>query len=161
MRNELFPSILKKEPILLCATILSLISIIFVPIQSSYSTYFDWKTISCLFCLMLVIAAFRKMHLFTKLSMFFLTFAKTPRQISGLLVFLTFFFSMVITNDVALLTFVPLTIVIFSMSNAPKPILFTIVLQTIAANVGSAMTPFWNHQKQFLYIYYAMDLDTY
>lgn len=72
-----------------------------------------------------------------------------------------FFSSMVITNDVALITFVPLTIVVFSLCNDQKPILMTVVLQTVAANVGSALTPVGNPQNLFLYSHYAIPLQTF
>ncbi len=98
---------------------------------------------------------------FTKLSTFLLRFAHNPRQIASILVGITFFASMGITNDVALITFVPLTIVIFSLCNETKPILMTVVLQTVAANVGSALTPVGNPQNLFIYSFYALPLKTF
>ena len=157
MRISSLSTFLKRDPVFVVATVLAFVSILLVPIQRAYLEYFDWKTIACLFCLMVVVAACSKMNLFVRVSAFILKFANTPRQLSSALVFLTFFFSMLITNDVALLTFVPLTIVLFTVSNTHKNILFTVVLQTVAANVGSSLTVVGNPQNLFLYNYYDLN----
>lgn len=152
---------IKKEPVLSISWVLAFISMAFVFPSPSYLHYIDWKVLGCLFALMLVVAGFRKMFLFTKISTWLLHFAHNPRQVASMLVGLTFFASMGITNDVALITFVPLTIVMFSLCNETKPILMTVVLQTVAANVGSSLTPVGNPQNLFLYSYYALPLKTF
>ncbi len=149
---------LQKEPVLFIALLLAGISLFFVPPDIGYAAYIDWKTLGCLFALMVVVAGFRKMFVFTKLSSIMLHFAHNPRQVSLILVGITFFSSMLVTNDVALITFVPLTIVVFSLCKEPGPILFTIILQTIAANVGSSLTPVGNPQNLFLYSHYDLTL---
>jgi len=152
---------IKREPVLAISWVLALISMAFVPPSPSYMQYIDWKVLGCLFALMLVVAGFRKMYFFTTLSTLLLHFAHNPRQVASMLVGLTFFTSMAITNDVALITFVPLTIVVFSLCNEQKPILMTVVLQTVAANVGSALTPVGNPQNLFIYSFYALPVKTF
>ncbi len=149
---------IKREPVLSIALVIACISMVIVPPSKEYLSYIDWKTLGCLYALMLVVAGFRKQYLFTKLSTLLLSFAKTPRSVSAVLVGITFFTSALITNDVALLTFVPLTIVLFSLCNERRPILMTIVLQTVAANVGSSLTPVGNPQNLFLYTQYDLSL---
>ncbi len=151
----------KREPVVSVSWVLAFISMAFVFPSPSYLQYIDWRVLGYLFALMLVAAGFRKMFVFTRFSGFLLRYAPTPRQVASLLVWITFFSSMGITNDVALITFVPLTIVVFSLCNEKKPILMTVVLQTVAANVGSALTPVGNPQNLFLYSFYAIPLKTF
>lgn len=148
----------QKEPVLSIALVLACISLFLVPPNIGYAEYIDWKTLGCLFALMLVVAGFRKMYLFNKLSSILLRYAHTPRQVSMILVGAAFFSSMLVTNDVALITFVPLTIVVFSLCKETRPILFTIILQTLAANVGSSLSPVGNPQNLFIYTYYHIGL---
>ncbi|WP_320129253.1 SLC13 family permease [uncultured Sphaerochaeta sp.] len=143
------------------ACLLALGSMFLVKPSNKYLTYIDFKVLGCLFCLMLVVAGFQKLYFFNHLSAFLLQFAHTPRQVSGILVCITFFLSMAITNDVALITFVPLTLIIFSLCKKTKPILLTIVLQTVAANIGSSLTPFGNPQNLFIFSYYSMTSSTF
>lgn len=152
---------IKREPVLSISWVLAFTSMAFVLPSPSYLHYVDRKVLLCLFALMLVVAGLRKMYLFTKLSTVLLRLAHHPRQVASHLVWITFFSSMAITNDVALITFVPLTIVVFSLCNDQKPILMTVVLQTVAANVGSALTPVGNPQNLFLYSHYAIPLQTF
>lgn len=158
MNTRAIRTFIQKEPVLVIALVLAFFSLFLVPPNLGYIDYIDWKTLGCLFALMVVVAGFRKMYLFTKLSSILLTFAHNPRQASLILVGITFFSSMLVTNDVALITFVPLTIVVFTLCKETKPILFTIVLQTIAANVGSSLTPVGNPQNLFIYSYYHLSL---
>lgn len=161
MNKSAFVVFIQKEPVLAISWVLALISMAFIPPSLSYVQYIDWKVLGCLFALMLVVAGFRGMYFFTKLSTVLLHFAHTPRQVASMLVWITFFTSMMITNDVALITFVPLTIVVFSLCNERKPILMTVVLQTVAANVGSALTPVGNPQNLFIYSFYEIPLKTF
>ena len=158
MNRSVIIAFVKRESVVTISSLLALISMAFVPPSLKYLHYIDWKVLGCLFSLMLVVAGFRKMHVFTKLSGLLLRLAHTPRQVSALLVGMTFFMSMGITNDVALITFVPLTIVVFSLCNEPRPILMTVVLQSVAANVGSALTPVGNPQNLFIYSFYDIPL---
>ena len=151
----------KKEPVLMASSFLALFSMVMVPPSAAYSHYIDFKVLGCLFCLMLVVSGFQKIFLFNHIASFLLTFAHNPRQVSQVLIALTFFSSMAITNDVALITFVPLTIVVFSLCRKTEPILPTIVLQTVGANVGSSLTPVGNPQNLFLFSYYSMSANTF
>lgn len=161
MKQSKIGFFISKEPVLSLSWILAVLSMILVPPSSSYLQYIDWKVLGCLFSLMVVVSGFRKMFLLTKLSSLLLQFAHSPRQVASVLVGITFFTSMGITNDVALITFVPLTIVVFSLCNDEKPILMTVVLQTVAANVGSSLTPVGNPQNLFIYSYYEMPISTF
>ncbi|ADY13238.1 SLC13 family permease [Sphaerochaeta globosa] len=161
MKARSFRVFIQKEPVLSIALVLAFFSLFLVPPNIGYSEYIDWKTLGCLFALMLVVAGFRKMFVFTKLSSILLHYSHTPRQVSLILVGITFFSSMLVTNDVALITFVPLTIVVFTVCKETKPILFTIVLQTLAANVGSSLTPVGNPQNLFMYSYYHVSLSSF
>ena len=161
MRQSKIVFFISKEPVLSLSWMLAALSMVLVPPSFSYLQYLDWKVLGCLFSLMVVVSGFRKMFLLTKLSSLMLQFAHSPRQVAGILVGLTFFTSMGITNDVALITFVPLTIVVFSLCNDEKPILMTVVLQTVAANVGSSLTPVGNPQNLFIYSFFEMPISTF
>jgi len=158
MKHNQVKAFLVREPVLTIALFLAGISLFLVPPNPNYMHYIDGKTLGCLFSLMLVVAGFRKLYLFTFLSQYLLHFAKSSRQVSALLVSITFILSMLVTNDVALITFVPLTIVVFSLCKDTKPIMLTIIFQTIAANVGSGLTPVGNPQNLFIYSFYEWSL---
>jgi Na+/H+ antiporter NhaD/arsenite permease-like protein len=146
----------KREPVLFISSIFSFFSMIFVPPSFSYLQYIDFKVLGCLFSLMLVVLGFQKIFLFNFFASFLLSFAHNSREVAAFLVALTFFSSMAITNDVALITFVPLTIVVFTLCKKNGAILPTIVLQTVAANVGSSLTPVGNPQNLFLFTYFSI-----
>lgn len=144
---------IKKEPVLFAAIILALVSVIFVrPGAVTCFKSIDLRTIAILFCLMIVIKAFQSQNYLDYIASKLLGLCKTKRALYFLLTFLVFFISMFVTNDVALLTFVPLTILIFSKINFPC--LKLVVLETLAANLGSCVTPMGNPQNLYLYSYY-------
>jgi Na+/H+ antiporter NhaD/arsenite permease-like protein len=144
---------LKKDFVLVVAVTLALVSLLVVrPTMKLVIASIDFKVLALLFCLMLVIQAFRTTNLLDYIAVRLLGICKTTRLLSFILVFLVFFLSMVITNDVALLTFVPLTIVVCQKRNIPAGTL--VVLETIAANLGSSLTPMGNPQNLFLYSFY-------
>ncbi|WP_291548704.1 SLC13 family permease [Clostridium sp. HMP27] len=132
------------------------ISLIFAVVTSLISVpkmkYIDFKVLGILFNLMVVIAAFEKLKILDKIAVSILSKFNKERQISLVLIFLTFISSMFITNDVALITFVPLTLII-GKKTGWHPIL-TIIFQTLAANLGSSLTPMGNPQNLFLYSFY-------
>lgn len=140
----------KKETVLCIAGILALISAFFVPPSVAYLQYIDFRVLSLLFCLMLVVAGFQSIGLFGCLGSALLSKVHTTRQLTLVLSLLCFFSSMFITNDVALLTFVPFGIMILTMANLEKLLIPVIVLQTIAANLGSMFTPVGNPQNLYL-----------
>ena len=138
----------KKETVLCVAGILAFISAFFVHPSAAYIGYIDFRVLSLLFCLMLVVAGFQSIGLFHFLGSALLTKVRTTRQLILVLSLLCFFSSMFITNDVSLLTFVPFGIMILTMTGQQKLLISTIVLQTIGANLGSMFTPVGKPQNQ-------------
>ena len=144
---------LKKDFVLVASVVLALVSLLVVrPTVELVVEAIDFKVLALLFCLMLVIQAFRTTNLLDYVSVRLLEVCRTTRMLYFVLVFLVFAVSMVITNDVALLTFVPLTILVCQKRNLPAGTL--VVLETIAANLGSSLTPMGNPQNLFLYSFY-------
>lgn len=117
-------------------------------------SYIDFKVIITLFSLMVVVKAFEGLKLFDSLAFFMLKSLKNTRIVSAVLILLCFFSSMVITNDVSLLTFVPLTLIIGK--KADISLYKTIIFQTIAANLGSSLTPMGNPQNLFIFTHYNL-----
>lgn len=142
---------LKKDAVLAAAWILALASMLLVPPDRSYFSYIDSRTLGLLFCLMLIMAGFQKIGVFHKAGELLLKKADSTRKLEAVLILLCFFASMLITNDVALLTFVPFTLEILHMANLQKRAVPVIVMQTIGANMGSMLTPVGNPQNLYLY----------
>lgn len=145
--KELF----QKETVCCIAFLLAVISIFFVSPSKNYISYIDFRVLALLFCLMAVVRGFSSIGVFTRLGTMLLTHVHSLRMLSALFIFLCFFFSMLITNDVALITFVPFTILVLSMAEQKKFLIPVIVLETIAANLGSMLTPLGNPQNLYLY----------
>ena len=153
MKNTLIKLglILKKEIVFTAALLLAVLSSFFVPVSKEYLGYLDYRVLALLFCLMFLVAGFRKQGVFRYLGRILTGHAGNEMQLEMVLVFLCFFFSMIITNDVALITFVPFTIEILGSIHKEKHLIPVIVLQTIAANLGSMLTPIGNPQNLYLY----------
>ena len=149
-------SFVRREPVLFIAAVAALITCVFIPPNLSYLSYIDFRTLSLLYCLMTVVNGLRKAGLFSHLAHALCERASNLRTIAILLVSLCFFTSMLITNDVALLTFVPFAVVVMGMANHQKELIHVVVLQTVAANLGSMLTPVGNPQNLYLYSYYDM-----
>lgn len=145
--KELF----QKETVCCIAFLLAVISMCFVVPSKNYISYIDFRVLALLFCLMAVVRGFSSIGVFTRLGTMLLTNVHSLRMLSALFIFLCFFFSMLITNDVALITFVPFTILVLSMAEQKKFLIPVIVLETIAANLGSMLTPLGNPQNLYLY----------
>ena len=144
----------KKEAVLSIAFILAIISAFFVHPDKEYLGYIDFRTLGILFCLMAVMAGLQKIGLFNYVAEKLLAKVKHIRGLVFILVMLCFISSMFITNDVALITFVPFTFIVLKMlfaDNADKLIVPIVVMQTIAANLGSMLTPIGNPQNLYLY----------
>lgn len=142
---------LKGDVVLCAAIILALVSSLFVKPDREYLGYIDYKTLALLFCLMVVMAGFQEIGVFGSMGEKLLGKVHTKRQVAGILVFLCFFSSMVITNDVALIIFVPFGITILGMAGMEREIVPVVVMQTVAANLGSMATPIGNPQNLYLY----------
>ena len=131
----------KKETVLFAAVLLAFGSMACVPPDMQYLSYIDYRVLALLFCLMTVMEGFKSTGFFAAVAGKLLEKVKTFRQLYLVLVFLCFFTSMWITNDVALLTFVPFTVLVLRMTGLEQEMIPVIVLQTIAANLGSMTTP--------------------
>ena len=128
---------LKREPVLVVAAMAASISCVFVPPDAEYFHYIDWRTLALLYCLMVVVSGLRKAGLFAHLAHGLCEKAGSVRSMGTLLIGLTFFSAMLITNDVALITFVPFAIMILHGCGREDMMIPTVVLQTVAANLGS------------------------
>ena len=151
----------KKENVFCIALLCAVVSAFFVPPSKAYFSYIDWNTLLILFALMGVIAAFRSCGLFDRLGNILCARFHSVRSLSAILVALCFFTSMFITNDVALLTFVPFTIALLAPVTTGNVVMYTVILQTIAANCGSMLTPLGNPQNLFLFQQMGVDLKTF
>ena len=141
----------KKETVLFAAVLLAFGSMVCVPPDMQYLSYIDYRVLALLFCLMTVMEGFKSTGFFAAVAGKLLEKVKTFRPLYLVLVFLCFFTSMWITNDVALLTFVPFTVLVLRMTGLEQEMIPVIVLQTIAANLGSMTTPVGNPQNLYLY----------
>lgn len=148
---KLFKLFLKNETVLCVSFLLAVLSAFVIKPDMQYLTYPDYRTIALLFCLMIIVAGFQSLGIFRMLGHFLITRAGSIRGLSVVMILLCFFSSMVITNDVTLITFVPFTILVLRMSGRVERILKLVVLETIAANLGSMATPIGNPQNLYLY----------
>lgn len=145
---------IKKEIVLCIAIILAVLSMLFIRPDSRYLSYIDFRTLAILFCLMTIVAGFKELGFFDLLAEKLLLAARGLRATVAVLVFLCFFLSMLITNDVALITFVPFTITVLNKMGEEirqKWMFQVVVMQTIAANLGSMFTPIGNPQNLYLF----------
>ena len=145
---------LKRETVLTVAILLAIVSAVMIPPDGQYAGYIDFRTLSVLFCLMTVMAGLQKLGVFRNIAKILLQHTQNTMQLVEVLVLLCFFFSMIITNDVSLITFVPFTFIVLRLSgedSVKKLAVPVIVLQTIAANLGSMLTPIGNPQNLYLY----------
>lgn len=145
---------IKKETVLSIAVVLAVISVFFVTPDREYISYIDFRTLAILFCLMSIVAGLRNIGVFDKLAERLLAKVHGIGGVTVILICLCFFMSMFITNDVSLITFVPFTIILMKKWNPDvdgKWMLKVIVMQTIAANLGSMLTPLGNPQNLYLY----------
>lgn len=142
---------LKSETVLLVAWVLAIVSMFFIPPSKDYISYIDFKTLGLLLSLMFVTAGLQNCRVFEKIGDALLERTKGLTSLKVVLVFLCFVSSMLITNDVALITFVPFTLYVLKKAKYEKHIGFVVILQTIAANLGSMLTPFGNPQNLYLF----------
>ena len=141
----------KKNAVMLIAFAAALITSLFVPVDKEYIGYFDFKTLSCLFCVLAVVCALEDINFFFVIARKIVHFFKTARMSILALVYITFIGSMLIANDMALLTFLPLGFLVLSSTGKQKYMAFTFIMQNIAANLGGMLTPFGNPQNLYLY----------
>ena len=142
---------IRSQPVLVIAAIAAILTIPIVPPDREYLGYCNTTVLIQLFSLMTAVAGFRSIGIFDAMTGFILKKAGSVRTLGAILTLICFFTSMLVTNDVALLTFVPLTILIFKNIPDEKSRILIIVLETAAANLGSMMTPIGNPQNLFIY----------
>lgn len=143
--------IVRKDPVLVVAVVLAVISCAAIPPDAAYAEYVDLRTIGMLFSLMTIMAGLSRLGVFRIACRHLLSAVRGPRRLALALTLLAFFSSMLITNDVALVTFVPFALLALRTLDSPRHACFTVVMMTIAANLGSMLTPIGNPQNLYLY----------
>ena len=140
----------KKEAVLCIAFLCAVVSMFLVPPDGGYADYVDYRVLALLFCLMLVVAGLQDCGLFDLLARRLLAGEKRFRFLALALVLLPFFSSMLITNDVSLITFVPFAVLVLELTGRQAQLPYIVTLQTVAANLGSMAMPVGNPQNLFL-----------
>lgn len=149
---------IKKESVLCISAFIAVLTMFFVPPDAEYLHYIDFRVLCLLFSLMGVVAGFKNQGVFSALTYRLLKKIHSGKALGFTLVMLPFFTSMLITNDVALLIFIPFTIALLQTLSEQKATVPVIVLQTVAANLGSMATPVGNPQNLFLYSKYSLGI---
>ncbi len=149
---------IKKDPVLVISGILACISCFFVHPDMEYIGYINFRVLAILFALMLVVASLGNIGFFDFLTSRMIRIVKNQRQASQILVILAFFMSMFMTNDVTLVTLVPFAMITVGRFGDHKGMMYTLILMTCAANLGSMMTPIGNPQNLYLYTQYEMSM---
>ncbi len=147
---------IKRNPVLSISFVAALVTSIIVPIDKTYIKYFDFRTLTCLFCVLAVVCALKNINFFYILAEKIIRIFKTARSSILALIYITFIGSMLIANDMALLTFLPLGYFVLSNTGKQKYMAVTFILQNIAANLGGMLTPFGNPQNLYLYSKYTI-----
>ncbi len=142
---------LKSNAVMVIAFVAALVTSLIVPPDHQYLGYFDFKTLTCLFSVLAVVCALRNIRFFYILAESVVRCCKNARLSVLALVYITFIGSMLIANDMALLTFLPLGYFVLSTTGKEKYMAFVFVMQNIAANLGGMLTPFGNPQNLYLY----------
>lgn len=150
-RSQSFVQFLKKNVVMIIAMFMAIITSIFVHPDKKYLGYFDYKTLTCLFCVLAVVCALKNINFFYMLARKVVRLFKNARMSVLALVYITFIGSMLIANDMALLTFLPLGFFVLTTTKKQKYMAFTFIMQNIAANLGGMLTPFGNPQNLYLY----------
>ncbi len=148
---------LRREVVLTCALVAALLSFLLAPPGAHTLQGIDWNTLLMLFTLMTVVAGLRRAGLFDRLRGVLSRRVRTLRGMAAALVCACFFLAMLVTNDVALITLVPFTLLALA-SAGQRAIILTVVLETVAANLGSMVTPIGNPQNLYLYSAGLLDL---
>ncbi len=141
----------KKNVVMLIALCAAAITSAIVGVDEQYLGYFDYKTLTCLFCVLAVVCALKNIRFFYMLARKIVYLFKNARMCILSLVYITFIGSMLIANDMALLTFLPLGYLVLTTTGKQKYMAFTFIMQNIAANLGGMLTPFGNPQNLYLY----------
>ena len=145
---------IKKNVVFCVAAAAALITACIVPPDAEYLTYFDWKTLACLFMTLAVVCALRNIKFFTILARRLVLVAGNLRGLFLMLICITFIGSMLIANDMALITFLPLGYFALCTVGQERYMAYLFILQNISANLGGMLTPFGNPQNLYLYSYF-------
>lgn len=148
---SIITAFVKKNTVLCIAFFVAVTTSFIIPPDSAYADYFDYKTLTCLFCVLAVVCALKNINFFYMLARKVVQLFKTARMSVLALVYITFIGSMLIANDMALLTFLPLGYFVLTTTGKEKYMAFTFIMQNIAANLGGMLTPFGNPQNLYLY----------
>ena len=151
-----FASFCKKNAVMLIALFAAIITAVIVPPDKEYLGYFDFKTLTCLFCVLAVVCALKNVRFFYMLAHSIVKLFKNARASVLALVYVTFIGSMLIANDMALLTFLPLGYIVLSTTGKQKYRAFTFIMQNVSANLGGMLTPFGNPQNLYLYTKFSI-----
>lgn len=150
---------IKKNTVFCIAALAAVVTCFLVPPDKAYPDYFDWKTLSCLFITLAVVCALRNIKFFTILARKLVLMAGNLRSLFLLLIVITFIGSMIIANDMALITFLPLGYFALSVGKKEKYMAYFFILQNISANLGGMLTPFGNPQNLYLYSFFEIPTD--
>lgn len=145
---------IKKNAVMCIAFLLAIATSVIVPFDRQYLEYFDLKTLTCLFCTLACVCALKNIRFFRIIAEKIVLYFKTARSAVIALIYITFIGSMIIANDMALITFLPLGYYVLKSTGNEKYMAFTFIMQNIAANLGGMLTPFGNPQNLYLYTYY-------
>lgn len=149
--------IILNNVVTIIAFVLALVTTFFVPIDKEYLHYIDYKTISCLFLISCIISAFKDINFFYAVARHIIIRFNTLRKSYVALITITFIGSMIIANDMALLTFLPLGYLVLKETNNEDKEAFVFIMQNVAANLGGMLTPFGNPQNLYIYTKYNID----
>ncbi|MBQ6832235.1 MAG: citrate transporter [Oscillospiraceae bacterium] len=148
--------LIKKNIVMFVALLAALVTMLIIPPDSAYLDYFDFKTLTCLFCVLAMVCALKNIQFFYILAKKIVQLFQNARIAVLALVYITFIGSMLIANDMALLTFLPLGFFVLTSTGKGKYMAFTYIMQNIAANLGGMLTPFGNPQNLYLYSYFEI-----
>lgn len=148
---NILKNFIKKNVVMVIAFFAAFITCFFVPVDKAYIGYFDFKTLTCLFCVLSVVCALKNIRFFYLIARKTVQYFKTTRMSILVIVYITFIGSMLIANDMALLTFLPLGYFVLATTHKEQYMAFTFIMQNIAANLGGMLTPFGNPQNLYLY----------
>ena len=141
----------RKNTVAVIAFVAAVITSVIVPPDKEYLGYFDYKTLTCLFCVLAVVCALKNISFFYIMARKIVRLFKNARMSVLALVYITFIGSMLIANDMALLTFLPLGYFVLTKTKMENYIAFTFIMQNISANLGGMLTPFGNPQNLYMY----------
>lgn len=147
---------IRKQPVLAIAAVAMTVTCILVPPDAEYLSYFNLQTLATLFCTLAVVSAFSHIHVFEIISRRIIIRLHNLRNATLGLVAITFVGSMLLANDMALLTFLPLGYFVLHKTGKEEHMAFVFIMQNIAANLGGMVTPFGNPQNLYLYSYYQI-----